>query len=121
MSSLISNLSILTVSSTSVIQIGDSVTSDSYANVLAIQRQEEKFYGSEAPFSMYSIFSRPPHIPLQCEEHTLFCSSKNYVQTFDLKGLATSSIIHVGDSRSMRMITRLKHIRQIEEPLNEEE
>jgi len=121
MPSLINNLSITTVSSTSVIQVGDSVTAHSSANVLAVQRQEEQFYQNEAPFTMYPIFSRPLAPPLNCDSHSLFCSSKNTVQFFDLKALASSSIIHVGDSSSIRMVTRVKHIRQIDDPLDEKE
>ena len=121
MYSQIGNLSITAIASTSVLQIGDSNNIDSLARVIAVQRQEEQYYGFEAPFSMYSIFSRKPKPLRIVNPSSLNRPSKNMVNSFDLKGLATSSVLHVGNSSHIRMVSRVKHIRQLENSSNDKE
>ncbi|WP_041056816.1 spore germination protein GerPE [Jeotgalibacillus campisalis] len=115
MSSQIKNLFITTVSSNSILQIGDSCIIDSKAQVIAVQRQEEQFYGNEAPFSMYNLFNRAAAAPLSFPNHCLKQSSVNTVDLFTLRGIANSSVLHVGDSQHIRMVSRVKHIRQLNE------
>ena len=121
MTSHVGNLAMTTVSSTSILQIGDSHIVDSQANVLAIQRQEEQFYGNEAPFSMYSIFSKLPAAAIFPSFHSLRNPSINKIHCVNIRGLSASSILHIGDSNRVRMVSRIKHIRQLEDFNNEKE
>ncbi|TDL35356.1 spore germination protein GerPE [Jeotgalibacillus sp. S-D1] len=121
MSSQIGNLSITTVSSNAVLQFGDTCMIDSSAKVIAVQRQEEQFFGNEAPFSMFNIFHRLPAQPVELPFHCLVQPSINLIESFDLKGIANSSMLHVGDSKHIRMVSRVKHIRQIEDNANAKE
>lgn len=121
MSSQIGNLSITTVSSNAILQFGDTCIIDSNARVVAVQRQEELFFGNEAPFSMFKIFSRMPAQPVELPFHCLVQPSINSIESFDLKGIANSSVLHVGDSKHIRMVSRVKHIRQIDENANVKE
>ncbi|PPA72372.1 spore germination protein GerPE [Jeotgalibacillus proteolyticus] len=111
MSSRIGNLHITTTASNAVIQIGDTCRVDSNARVIAVQRQREFFYGEEAPFSNYEIFSTPPAPPRHLLDHCLCQPSINTVGSLRLVGLANSSVLHVGNSEHIRMVSRVKHIR----------
>lgn len=121
MTSQIGELLITTVSSTSILQVGDSHVVDSLSNVIAVQRQEEQFYGYEAPFSMYNIFSRLPAAPLFSPYHPLRNPSNNRIHCVDIRGLSASSILHIGDANRARMVSRIKHIRQLEDSFSEKE
>ncbi|MGD7045239.1 spore germination protein GerPE [Jeotgalibacillus proteolyticus] len=121
MSSQINKLDITTASSNSILQIGDSCSIDSKAQVIAVQRQEEQFYGDEAPFSMFAIFMRPAASPLPIPFHYLKQSSSNTVDLFTLRGISNSSVLHIGDSKHIRMVSRVKHIRQLSESPNQKE
>ncbi|MEW9501634.1 spore germination protein GerPE [Jeotgalibacillus marinus] len=121
MYSKIGNVSIIDFSSSSVLQVGDSNNIDSLANVFAVQRQQEQFYNFEAPYSMYPIFSRPPK-PFRCScPPTLNYPSKNTVGIFRNIGFDAASVLHVGNTCHVRMVSRVINVRQLEKPLQDKE
>lgn len=97
-------------------QIGDSQIINALSRALAVQREAEVFFTSEGDFSMYPIFSEPIPLPL-IDEKIVFqkfdLSPTINVAHIKVKGLAASSIFHIGNSNNVYMEARVKHIRQL--------
>ncbi|MEH7333702.1 spore germination protein GerPE [Neobacillus drentensis] len=100
----------------SIFQLGDSCIVNGLSRALAVQREAEIFYGDEGALSPYRVFSEP--IPFQpiTEAVTFYThnqSPKIKVNTIDIIGVSSSSLLHVGNSNHISMEARVKHIRQL--------
>ncbi|KIL45643.1 spore germination protein GerPE [Jeotgalibacillus soli] len=112
MTSTVNHVLINTLSFSSVIQIGDSALIDSHSNIIAVHREVEVFFGQEAPFEHYSIFYRPSAAGRLTMINHLLHPTENHAETINIVGISASSVLHVGDSSHVRMVSRTKHIRQ---------
>lgn len=100
----------------SVLQIGDSQQIQAYSRALAVQREKEIFFDNEGNFASHPVFSEP--IPFQSDIETVNSSTQNLnpflkVRSIDILGVSSSSVVHLGNSCSISMEARVKHIRQL--------
>lgn len=107
---------ITSLSNSSIAQIGDSKCINAISRALAVQREAEIFFGNEGEFSQYPIFSEPIPLP-PLEDELRFqkidlapCIKVSHIK---INGLASASIFHIGNSDSVYMESRVKHIRQL--------
>ncbi|GLB58846.1 spore germination protein GerPE [Cytobacillus sp. NCCP-133] len=114
--SFVDKINIDTMSFSSVFEIGDSCSIQGFSRAIALQREAEYFNTREGNYSVYPIFSEPiPLLPIE-EELTIHTSQLNpiiKVQTIDIIGVSSSSIVHIGNSGNISMESRVKHIRQL--------
>ena len=121
--SYVHSIHVDSVAYSSIIQLGDSTFVQGFSRAMAIQRETELFYGNEGNFSAYPVFSEP--IPLPPITETLWLEINNRifssikVNDINIIGISASSMLHVGNSQSVQMETRIKHIRQLESPNKE--
>lgn len=108
----------------STLQIGDSNEINGLARVLAVQRQREVFLSNEGDFSLFKIFSYSLPLPPINEPLTIHTTSPNpiiKVDLIDVTALSTSAFMHIGNTKHIRMESRVLHLRQLEtvdKPIN---
>lgn len=115
-SSSVKNIKITNASISSVIQLGDSSIINGLNRAIAVQRELQLFLGDEEDFSTYSIFQRPFIFPQDKEEVMISSYHQNpmiKVNTINVIAFSSSSILHVGNTQSINMEARVKHIRQL--------
>ncbi|NHM31710.1 spore germination protein GerPE [Neobacillus terrae] len=104
----------------SVIEIGDSTFVNSFSRALAVQREEEFFYGSEGNYN-YPVFKEPIRIPPLIENVRINRQNINpviNVSCIRVIGNAAASVIHIGSTCHIHLESRIKHIRQLREREN---
>lgn len=114
--SYVDKIAVKIASFASIIQLGDSCIINGLSRAIAVQREAEIFLGNEGSFAAYRVFSEP--IPLPQIEEAFSIRTHNpkpliKVQTIDIIGVSSSSILHVGNSKHISMEARVKHIRQL--------
>lgn len=115
-SSSVKNIKVTSASLSSVIQLGDSSIINGMNRAIAVQREQQLFLGDEEDFSTYPIFQRPLVFPQDKEEVMIFSYHQNpliKVQSINAIAFSSSSILHVGNTQSINMEARIKHIRQL--------
>lgn len=114
--SCIDTINVKTVSFASTVQLGDSCIINGLSRALAVQRENEVFYGNEGNLSSYRVYSEPiPFLPIN-EPFSYTRHNPNpliKVSKIDIIGISSSSLLHVGNSRHVSMEARIKHIRQL--------
>lgn len=116
-SSSVDCLNIKTVSFSSVIQLGDSTHLNGLSRILAVQREYDIFFGWEGNFQDYSIFSEP--IPLPPIRENIVIHRRNLnpiikVGRIDIIGVAAASTVQIGNSKTVCLESRVKHIRHLQ-------
>jgi spore germination protein PE len=122
--SYVDNVAVKIASFASTIQLGDSCIINGLSRALAVQREAEIFYGNEGSFAAYSVFSEPIPLPPITEPINFRIHNPKpliKVQTIDIIGVSSSSILHVGNSKHISMEARVKHIRQLLPQADEQE
>ncbi len=114
--SIVDQIKIDSVIFSSVFQIGDSQQIQGFSRALAVQREQEEFYGNEGEFSAFPIFSEL--ITFQPDVETIVSSTQNInpvlkVRSIDILGVSSSSVVHLGNTCNVSMEARVKHIRQL--------
>ncbi|MFK2825527.1 spore germination protein GerPE [Bacillus sp. B190/17] len=114
--SVVKHIRVVTVSDSSVVEIGDSAAMKLGNRVLAVQRQTELFYGNEGNFEDYPIFSKA--IPVLKTDENLAFTRYNLspfirVGHINIIGVASSSVLHIGSTGMIHADSRIKHIRQL--------
>lgn len=114
---LIKDIKLRALTTSSVVEIGDSSYIRSYARARALQREEEKFFEEEGDFSA-EIFQRP--LPQDELMNSVVFESVSLnpiirVNTIDIIAVSTSSVLHLGNSRSIFLESRVKNIRHLRE------
>jgi len=115
-SSSVNHIKVTSASISSVIQLGDSTIINGLNRAIAVQREQQLFLGDEEDFSTYPIFQRPLVFPQEKEEIIISSYNQNpmiKVQTINVIAFSSSSILHVGNTQSINMEARIKHIRQL--------
>jgi spore germination protein PE len=115
-SSSVKHIKVTNASLSSVIQLGDSTIINGLNRAIAVQREQQLFLGDEEDFSTYPIFQRPLVFPQDKEEVIVSSYHQNpmiKVRTINAIAFSSSSILHVGNTKSINMEARIKHIRQL--------
>ncbi|MEW9051379.1 MAG: spore germination protein GerPE [Neobacillus sp.] len=121
--SIVNNINVETVSFSSIVQLGDSRIINGFSRALAVQRETEIFFTKEGEFSSFPIFSELIPLPPITEPINISsCSLKPLIKVNQVAiiGLSSSAVLHVGNSDTVSMEARVKHIRQLL-PKNEEQ
>ncbi|EKN70283.1 spore germination protein [Neobacillus bataviensis LMG 21833] len=114
--SSVDHLEVKQVVFSSVLQLGDSCILNGFSRALAVQRETEIFYGDEGNFPSYRIFKKPLPLPPITESISFLRHNINpiiKVNNIDVTAVSNSSILHVGNSQTVSMEVRVKHIRQL--------
>jgi spore germination protein PE len=115
-SSSVKNIKITNAALSSVIQLGDSSIINGLNRAIAVQREKQLFIGDEEDFLKYPIFRRPIVIPPDKEEIMISSFHQNpmiHVNSINVIAFSSSSILHVGNTKTINMEARIKHIRQL--------
>ncbi|MDQ0153832.1 spore germination protein GerPE [Robertmurraya andreesenii] len=115
--SIVNSLSVNVITIVSTLEIGDSAHIHGTTRALAVQREKELFFGNEGNFLGYGLFNKPILLeavtePLTYEREVLSPFIK--VNNITINAISTSSVAHIGNTKSVNMEARIKHIRQLE-------
>ncbi|MGF9908423.1 spore germination protein GerPE [Brevibacillus porteri] len=109
-------LDVLSVDTSSVLQIGDSRQIDAVSNILAVQREQAIFYENEFMFDNYSAFSVPLIPPSLSDPiciDTFHDCPYIFIRKVEVPFVAGASVVHVGSNESITLETRVVNIRHI--------
>ncbi|HZG61556.1 MAG TPA: spore germination protein GerPE [Anoxybacillus sp.] len=99
-----------------VFQIGDSKEITSRVKVLAVQRQQELFFGNEGEVT-FPIFTNPiPRLAIDTTSlqiNKLNESPAISVRTIRVLAIAFSAVVHIGSTSTIDTEARIKHTRQL--------
>ncbi len=112
----VDDIRIMSVGSTDVIEMGDSVQVSPAANVFAVQREKAIFIEDEFDLQDYPIFTVPipqPSVHEQIETFTTYDSPSIHVAHISIRSIAGSSIVHLGSSKTITSEARVKNIRHL--------
>lgn len=120
--SCVDNIKVEIISFSSLLQLGDSCIINGLSRAIAVQREAEIAYGNEGDFSSYRVFSEP--IPFQPLDEPISIVRHNpipmiKVNKIGIIGMSSASMLHVGNSKTVSMEVRVKHIRQLLPESNE--
>ena len=118
--SVVDSVKVRTVSFSSIVEIGDATYHQAFSRALAVQRQQELFYGTEGVYEEYDVFKEPiPLIPIIENVECHFENVKPIIKVhhIDITGISSSSLLQIGNCRHMYTEARIKHIRQIEQSI----
>lgn len=113
--SIVDKFKLRTLSYSSILEVGDSNQILPYSLALAVQREQEIFFGNEGHFN-YPVFTTPiprPLITEQIQINTINESPKIYVHSVDITAASVSGVIQIGSTNTIQGESRIKHIRQL--------
>ncbi len=115
-SSLVNWIYVSSHDSSAVIQIGDSNQITPKTKIYALQRQLPIFKGNEVEdLTQYPIYSQSIPLPLLTEslrQTTIHENPIIKVGSIRVIGLAASSVLHIGSTRTIQTESRVKHNRE---------
>ncbi|WP_070119862.1 spore germination protein GerPE [Bacillus marinisedimentorum] len=101
----------------SVFEIGDSNHLNLKSRALAVQREQQIFFDREGAFN-YPLFKRnilpPPPVRVPFTMSAIYEEPLIRVNKIDIKGVSSSSALHIGSTCWIKAEARVKHIRQLE-------
>lgn len=118
----VNNILSNTLSFSSSIRLGDTSLINARSDVFAVQREREIFFGYEGAVERpeTSIFYEPIPLP-ECEvlDSSFYhlCPSI-FVDTLDITGISSASVVKVGNIGCAHMEARVKNIRQLKPRAN---
>ncbi len=123
--SVVDNFHLRTLAYSSILEIGDSNQILPYSKALAVQREEEIFFGNEGHFNfpLFLTLIPRPQISEQIQINRINESSEIHVHSVDITAASFSGVIHIGSTNHIEGESWIKHIRQlysVEEELVEE-
>lgn len=119
--SIVNKLDGITLSFSSLYQVGDSQNINAVSFAYAVQREKEFFLTSEGSFDsrvFQAPLERPSIDPAVRVSRLNLCPIK--VDQIFVRATAFSSIVHVGNTSNVAMESRVKHIRQLESKIDED-
>lgn len=119
--SIVNKLDGITLSFSSLYQVGDSQNINAVSFAYAVQREKEFFLTSEGSFDS-RVFQAPlekPSIDPAIRVSRLNLCPIKVDQVF-IRATAFSSIVHIGNTSNVAMESRVKHIRQLESKIDED-
>lgn len=120
--SKVDNIKLNTLTSASQLQIGDAKEIHLTLNALAMLRDTEIWFDHEGDLKNFPIFNRPTIFPALYEAlivKTNNVKGKIEVGKVNILGVASSSLIQIGSNECMKLESRIKHIRHLTIPPNE--
>ena len=115
-SSLVNWMYVSSHDSSAVIQIGDSNQITPKTKIYALQRQLPIFKGNEVEdLTQYPIYSQSIPLPLLTEslrQTTIHENPIIKVGSIRVIGVAASSVLHIGSTRTIQTESRVKHNRE---------
>ncbi|GER65766.1 hypothetical protein BpJC7_21650 [Weizmannia acidilactici] len=115
--SIVDQLRIKTVIFGSNVIIGDSSKIQMSSAVLAFQRQQELYYGFEAPFETFAVFRQIIPIPPLSEQIEIQRYHEDpaiKVGSIDIIGMSTSTVMQIGNIKDIALESRIHHVRQLD-------
>lgn len=111
--SVVQSINIVAVTSSSIVQAGDTNILTPVSRALAVQRQESTYDINEHRLDMYPIFSIPfPPLSYECiPVKTVQEVPAIHVNSINIIGVAASSAVRIGKTDFISSETRVKHIR----------
>lgn len=112
----VNKFDVITFSSSSVIEIGDSEKLAPKANVIAIQREKAIFFGDEFAFEDYPIYREENPQPVVYEQLAITTENISpyiHVENIRIRALAASSTAHLGSTETIVSEARVKNIRHL--------
>ncbi|NQX71512.1 spore germination protein GerPE [Paenibacillus alba] len=103
------------LSSSSVMHVGDNVSTVLQTRVFALQREVPFYYGNEGSFAAHPLFQRPFPIPQPPEPFTMCVDNLGSfirVKGIRILGISSSAVLQIGSNRITSAETRIKNIRQ---------
>lgn len=121
-SSHIRSVAIKSVNLSSIFQIGDSNQIAAQSHVIAYQKEEQIFDGTDP----ITAPTANPFEPIPLEYNPVCMTRFNAlpairVNTVRIKGISVASTFHIGNTRNVFLQTTVKHQRQLLEHLHREE
>lgn len=115
----VESLKVINMFHAAVVQVGDNGTSDLWDYAIALQRAIPDFAGDETRFASYPIFFLPipvwPPVPSDCMSAS-GPGSEIRVGRVKVVTHTASSLIRIGSAGPLRAESRIKHIRQFNDP-----
>lgn len=113
--SIVSNVYINGISSSSVMHVGDNINTALKTRVFAVQREVPFYYENEGSFKAYPFYQRPFPIPQPPEPFTMCVDNLGSfirVQNIRILGVSSSALLQIGSNRITSAETHVKNIRQ---------
>ncbi|MBS4218039.1 spore germination protein GerPE [Bacillus sp. FJAT-49711] len=114
--SVVQHILVYSILSDAVLEIGDSVLIRSSTKALAVQRQQELYFGKEADYKPRVWFEQIPIPPLPIPPPYIRKYHENpniYVGRISIKGISTASVVQIGNTEHVHKESRVDHIRQL--------
>nr|WP_280518457.1 spore germination protein GerPE [Lederbergia wuyishanensis] len=114
--SVVQHILVYSILSNGVLEIGDTVFLRPSTQALAVQRQQELYFGKEANYQP-RIFSEnipippfafPPPFTRKYHEKPNIC-----VGRISIKGISTSGMVQIGNTEHVYSEAKVDHIRQL--------
>lgn len=112
--SIVDTINIKSDASSSVIQVGDSVTLSPRSKALAAQKQYPLYQGSEGSFAPFHAFSQEiPKVQPRCNVNMTTHNEVPVIKvnSVHILGVAASSMLHVGSTQYIDSESRVQHFR----------
>jgi spore germination protein PE len=103
------------IGSSSVMQVGDNVTTALETKVFAVQREVPIYYGNEGSFKAYPFYQRPIPVPQLPEPFTMCVDNLGSfirVRGIQVLGVSNTSVLQIGSNRIIGSESKVKNIRQ---------
>lgn len=113
--SIVDNILVRNVVSSSTFQIGDSEDIQARVRALAVQKQYPIYSKNEGDFSNFPIFSKPLDYAKITEQVSINIDNVvPIIKTGDIKitSVASASVMHVGNTGNVELEARVKHFRR---------
>jgi spore germination protein PE len=113
--SIVGYVYVIEIGASSVLQVGDNVTTALDTNVFAVQREVPIFHGNEGSFKAYPFYQRPIPTPQPPEPFTMCVDNLgSYIRVRGIKvlGVSSTSMLQIGSNRVIGSESRIKNIRQ---------
>ncbi|NOV02911.1 spore germination protein GerPE [Paenibacillus planticolens] len=113
--SIVGCVRVTSISSSSVMQVGDNVQSALETKVFAVQREVPIYFGNEGSFAAYPFFRRPFPVPQPPEPFTMCVDNLgSFIRVRDVRIVEVSSscLFQIGSSRIIGAEARVINIRQ---------
>lgn len=107
---------VLNTQFSSILQFGDSVVLSPRSEVLAVQRQEARYWGNEGNFDQFPIYRQ--NIPEPLLDESVVFSTRNDNPTIqvgfvNIMAFSVSGVLHVGSVKVVDTENRTHHVRQL--------
>ncbi|HHW39139.1 MAG TPA: spore germination protein GerPE [Bacillales bacterium] len=113
--SIVDRFNLRSLAFSSVLEIGDSNQILPYSIALAVQREEEIFYGHEGHFNfpLFLTLIPRPLLSEQIQINRINESSEIHVHSVNITAASVASVIHIGSTNLIEGESWIKHIRHL--------